>query len=113
MYAASEKDLAYWRTTKAVNYLANLLLTNRYRDWDAGNWGTRSTPWCSTTGWCSRSRRRRGRLFGGGVRQAFRRQPPLSGRGTARAKNQPHEATGARESHFACAVRIVRPAVVV
>ena len=39
MYAASEKDLAYWRTTKAVNYLANLLLTNRYRDWDAGELG--------------------------------------------------------------------------
>ena len=36
LYAATEKELRHWRTTKAVNYLSNLLYSNRYREWDSG-----------------------------------------------------------------------------
>ena len=36
LYAATDRELHNWRTIRAVNYLANLMYTNRYRDWDAG-----------------------------------------------------------------------------
>ena len=36
LYAATEKELRSRKTTRAVNYLANLMVTNRQRDWDAG-----------------------------------------------------------------------------
>jgi len=36
LYAATEKELHHSRTTRAANYLANLLYSNRTRDWDAG-----------------------------------------------------------------------------
>jgi len=39
LYAASEKDLRHWRTTKAANYLANIMYRNRYKDWEAGPLG--------------------------------------------------------------------------
>lgn len=39
LYAANEKELTYWRTVKAVNYLANLMYSNRNRDWEAGPLG--------------------------------------------------------------------------
>lgn len=39
LYAANEKELTYWRTVKAVNYLANLMSANRNRDWEAGPLG--------------------------------------------------------------------------
>ncbi|WP_145061713.1 hypothetical protein [Adhaeretor mobilis] len=39
LYAADEKQLNYWRTVKAVNYLANIMNSNRRRDWEAGPLG--------------------------------------------------------------------------
>ncbi len=39
LYASSEKELKHWRTTKAVNYLANSMNRNRYKDWEAGPLG--------------------------------------------------------------------------
>lgn len=39
LYAASEKELKYWKTTKAVNCLANLLYNNRNKEWDNGIMG--------------------------------------------------------------------------
>ena len=39
LYAATEKELKHWKTTKAANYLANIMLRNRYRDWEAGPLG--------------------------------------------------------------------------
>ncbi len=39
LYVSTEKERAYWRTTRAANYLANLMLRNRYRDWEAGPLG--------------------------------------------------------------------------
>ncbi|MEQ8208447.1 MAG: hypothetical protein RH917_01340 [Lacipirellulaceae bacterium] len=39
LYAANEKELTYWRTVKAVNYLANIMNANRNRDWEAGPLG--------------------------------------------------------------------------
>lgn len=39
LYAATEKELKHWRTTKAANYLANIMYNNRYKDWEAGPLG--------------------------------------------------------------------------
>lgn len=39
LYAATEKELKHWKTTKAANYLANIMYRNRYRDWEAGPLG--------------------------------------------------------------------------
>lgn len=39
LYAATEKELKHWKTTKAANYLANVMLRNRYRDWESGPLG--------------------------------------------------------------------------
>ena len=39
LYAANEKELKHWRTTKAANYLANIMYRNRYKDWEAGPLG--------------------------------------------------------------------------
>jgi len=39
LYAASEKELKHWKTTKAANYLANIMQRNRYKDWEAGPLG--------------------------------------------------------------------------
>lgn len=39
LYAASERELQHWRTRKATNYLANILHTNRSKDWEAGPLG--------------------------------------------------------------------------
>jgi len=39
LYAASEKELKHWRTTKATNYLANIMYNNRYKDWESGPLG--------------------------------------------------------------------------
>lgn len=39
LYAATEKELHSWRTTRAANYLANIMYSNRYRDWEAGPLG--------------------------------------------------------------------------
>ncbi|MCG8447969.1 MAG: hypothetical protein MI725_00120 [Pirellulales bacterium] len=39
LYAATERELKHWRTTKAVNYLASILYNNRYKDWEAGPLG--------------------------------------------------------------------------
>jgi hypothetical protein len=39
IYAANEKQLTYYRTVKAVNYLANIMWANRDRDWEAGPLG--------------------------------------------------------------------------
>lgn len=39
LYAATEKELQHWRTTKAVNYLANIMYNNRYKDWETGPLG--------------------------------------------------------------------------
>ncbi len=36
LYAATEKELHHWRTTRAANYLANLLNENRNHTWDNG-----------------------------------------------------------------------------
>jgi len=39
LYASGEKELKHWKTTKAVNYLANIMVRNRYKDWEAGPLG--------------------------------------------------------------------------
>ncbi len=39
LYAAGENELKHWRTTKAVNYLSNIMQRNRYKDWEAGPLG--------------------------------------------------------------------------
>ncbi|MEM8945691.1 MAG: hypothetical protein AAGD11_10950 [Planctomycetota bacterium] len=39
LYAATEKELRHWKTTKAANYLANIMYRNRYKDWEAGPLG--------------------------------------------------------------------------
>ena len=39
LYAADEKELNYWRTAKATNYLANIMINNRNKDWEAGPLG--------------------------------------------------------------------------
>lgn len=39
LYAAEEKHFTYYRTVRAVNYLANLMWSNRGRDWEAGPLG--------------------------------------------------------------------------
>ncbi len=39
LYAATEKELKHWKTTKAVNYLSNIMYRNRYKDWEAGPLG--------------------------------------------------------------------------
>lgn len=39
LYAATEKELHYWRTQRAVNYLANLMWSNRNHEWDSGGLG--------------------------------------------------------------------------
>src|SRR5690606_5268729 len=39
IYAASEEQLHYYRTVRAVNYLANIMYANRNRDWEAGPLG--------------------------------------------------------------------------
>lgn len=39
LYAATEKELHHWKTTKAVNYLASIMYSNRYKDWEAGPLG--------------------------------------------------------------------------
>jgi len=39
LYAATEKELHSWRTTKAANYLASILYNNRSKDWEAGPLG--------------------------------------------------------------------------
>ena len=39
LYTASEKELKHWKTTKAANYLANIMHRNRYKDWEAGPLG--------------------------------------------------------------------------
>ncbi|MCH2594791.1 MAG: hypothetical protein MKZ95_03095 [Pirellulales bacterium] len=39
LYAANEKQLHHWRTVKAVNYLANIMHNNRYKNWESGPLG--------------------------------------------------------------------------
>lgn len=39
LYAATDKELKHWKTTKAANYLANIMYRNRYKDWEAGPLG--------------------------------------------------------------------------
>ena len=39
LYAATEKELRHWKTTKAANYLANIMYRNRNKDWEAGPLG--------------------------------------------------------------------------
>ena len=39
LYASTDKELYHWRTTKSVNYLANIMWNNRYKDWEAGPLG--------------------------------------------------------------------------
>ena len=39
LYAATEKELKHWKTTKAANYLANIMYRNRYKDWESGPLG--------------------------------------------------------------------------
>ncbi len=39
IYAGSEEQLHYYRTVRAVNYLANIMYANRTRDWEAGPLG--------------------------------------------------------------------------
>ncbi len=39
IYAGSEEQLNYYRTVRAVNYLANIMYANRTRDWEAGPLG--------------------------------------------------------------------------
>jgi hypothetical protein len=39
IYAANDEQLTYYRTVKAVNYLANIMWANRGRDWEAGPLG--------------------------------------------------------------------------
>jgi hypothetical protein len=39
LYTATEKELKYSRTTRATNYLANIMYSNRNKDWEAGPLG--------------------------------------------------------------------------
>jgi hypothetical protein len=39
LYAGSEDQLANYRTVRAVNYLSNIMYSNRTRDWEAGPLG--------------------------------------------------------------------------
>ena len=39
LYAATEKELKSWKTTRAVNYLTNIMYNNRYKDWESGPLG--------------------------------------------------------------------------
>lgn len=39
LYAANDEQITYYRTVKAVNYLANIMWANRGRDWEAGPLG--------------------------------------------------------------------------
>jgi hypothetical protein len=39
IYAANDEQITYYRTVKAVNYLANIMWANRGRDWEAGPLG--------------------------------------------------------------------------
>jgi hypothetical protein len=39
LYTATEKELKYSRTTRAANYLANIMYNNRNKDWEAGPLG--------------------------------------------------------------------------
>jgi len=39
LYAATDKELHHPQTTRAANYLADIMETNRYRDWEAGPLG--------------------------------------------------------------------------
>ncbi|QDT71521.1 hypothetical protein [Lacipirellula limnantheis] len=39
IYAGSDEQLNYYRTVRAVNYLANIMHANRTRDWEAGPLG--------------------------------------------------------------------------
>ncbi len=39
LYASSEQELKHRKTTRAANYLANLMQRNRYKDWEAGPLG--------------------------------------------------------------------------
>jgi hypothetical protein len=39
LYASTEKELRYSRTTAAANYLATILYSNPYRDWETGPLG--------------------------------------------------------------------------
>jgi hypothetical protein len=39
LYAASDKQLTYYRTVRATNYLADLMWNHRNRDWEAGPLG--------------------------------------------------------------------------
>lgn len=39
LYAASEKELKYRGTTRAANYLASIMYSNRSKDWEAGPLG--------------------------------------------------------------------------
>lgn len=39
LYSGSEKQLSHYRTVRAVNYLANIMYSNRTRDWEAGPLG--------------------------------------------------------------------------
>jgi hypothetical protein len=39
LYNGDEQQWNYYRTVRAVNYLANLMWSNRYRDWEAGPLG--------------------------------------------------------------------------
>ncbi len=39
LYASSEQELKHWKTTKAANYLANIMQRNRFKDWEAGPLG--------------------------------------------------------------------------
>ncbi len=39
LYTATEKELKYSRTTRATNYLANIMYSNRNKNWEAGPLG--------------------------------------------------------------------------
>jgi hypothetical protein len=39
LYAGSEQQLTHFKTVRAVNYLANIMYSNRTRDWEAGPLG--------------------------------------------------------------------------
>jgi hypothetical protein len=39
IYAAPEEQLGHYRTVRAVNYLSNIMYSNRTRDWEAGPLG--------------------------------------------------------------------------
>ena len=39
LYAAGEKELKHWKTTKAANYLASIMQRNPNKDWEAGPLG--------------------------------------------------------------------------